>query len=124
MRSAWWPPDENADPSPLAALELRIPESGAFGAHGVGELELRTIPNVGLDLLPLIALLNSFARSADGENTGQSFYVGEGLLQLGDQLILTVFLVFATIDVAAVDDHALDDGMIQKIVGNDFERNP
>src|SRR5437660_3765351 len=64
----------------LILLQIRVPESGAFGAHGMGKLYLRTITDVGFDLLPLVAFLNFLARSANGKNARQSFYVREGLL--------------------------------------------
>src|SRR6266852_5546450 len=115
---------ENGASSPLAVVEVRIPENGAFGADRMRELELRAIPDVGLDLLPFVAFLNFLAGGADGENAGKSFHAGESLLQLGDQLVLSGFGLLALADVAPVDDYALDRGVIQEIVGHNFERDP
>src|SRR6266852_2275039 len=103
---------------------LRIPKLGAFGAHGVRELDLGAIADVGLDLLPVAGFLNFLARGADRENARQSLHIGESLLQLGDYLIFPGFFLLALADVAAVDDHASDGGMIQQIVSHNFERDP
>src|SRR5713226_5061187 len=114
----------NSDSRRLSLVEVRIPDLGAFRAHGMGELHLRAIPDVGLDLLPVAGFLNFLARGADGENAGQSLHIGESLLQIGDHLILPGFFLRALADVAAVDDHATNGRMIQHIVGHDFERDP
>src|SRR6266852_5654704 len=114
----------NSDLRPLTLGVLRIPELGAFGAHGVRELDLRVIADVRLDLLPVAGVLNFLARGADRENARQSLHIGESLLQLGDYLIFPGFFLLALADVAAVDDHASDGGMIQQIVSHNFERDP
>ena len=75
-------------------------------------------------MLPVSGFLNFLARSTDGENAGQSLHIGKSLLQLGDHLILPSFFLFALADVATIDDDAANDGMIQQIVGHNFERNP
>src|SRR6267154_6209954 len=96
----------NSDPRRLTLGVLRIPELGAFGAHGVRELDLGAIADVGLDLLPVAGFLNFLARGADRENARQSLHIGESLLQLGDHLIFPGSSLLALADVAAVDDHS------------------
>src|SRR5260370_17604891 len=92
----------NSDPWRLTLGVLRIPKLGAFGAHGVRELDLGAIADVGLDLLPVAGFLNFLARGADRENTRQSLHIGQSLLQLGDHLILAAFFLFALADVASI----------------------
>src|SRR5713226_7851455 len=60
----------NSDSRRLSLVEVRIPDLGAFRAHGVGELDLGAIADVGLDLPPSVAFLDFLARSADGKNAG------------------------------------------------------
>src|SRR5258708_35800890 len=114
----------NSDPWRLTLGVLRMPELGAFGAHGVRELELGAIADVGLDLLPVAGFLNFLARGADRENARQGLHIGESLLQFGDHLIFPGFFLFALADVAAIDDHSADGGMIQQIVRHNFKRDP
>src|SRR5216683_679491 len=114
----------NSDPWRLTLGVLRIPKLGALGAHGVRELDLGTIADVDLDLLPVVGFLNFLARGADRENARQSLHIGESLLQLRDHLIFPGFFLLALADVSSIDDHAANRRMIQQIVSHNFERNP
>src|SRR5690348_15985230 len=108
----------------LLAL-LREPQLRAFRAHAVGKLDLRALTDVQLDLLPVPVLtLNFLAGSANRQNARQSVCAGERLLQFPDQLVFYGLVAFSVADVAAIDDHALNFRMIQKIVRNDFDGDP
>src|SRR3989442_1712697 len=111
----------NSDPQRLTLAVLRIPEHSAFGAHGVGELDLGAIADVGLNLLPVASFLNFLARGADGKNARQSLHIGESLLQLGDHLILPCFFLLPLADVAAVDYHSTNGGMLKEFLGQNSE---
>ena len=109
----------------LLAGVVGKPEAGALGAHAVGKFNLGTVADVHLDLLPVAAfVLNFLAGSTDGQDAAERIHTCECLLKLRDQLVFSGFFVLAVADVAAVDDHAADDGVVEQIVGDDFERNP
>src|SRR4029077_21245506 len=115
----------NSERPELFLEMVGIPDKGALGAHGVGELDLRTIPDVRLDLLPTsIFGVDFFARSADGQEARQGVEFGDGLLQFSNDALLLSFRLNALSDVAAVDDDAANVGMIQQIVSDDFQRDP
>lgn len=54
----------------------------------------------------------------------QRVRLGEGLLQIGDELILGRVFLLAFADVAAVDDHPADRGVVEQIVGPQLPRRP
>jgi len=91
----------------------------------VGELDLRAIADVRLDLLPAAIFgVNFFARSTDGQEASQGIEAGDSLLQFGNDAFLLGFGLHALGDVAAVYDHATNVGMIQQVVSDDFQRDP
>jgi len=104
--------------------QVGVPEFGALGAHAVGKFDLEAVADIGFDLLPVPGgLVDFLAGSADGQMFGGSDSVCRdgGVLQLRWGLRAFEFSRIAGGDVAAVDDHAADVGVVEQIVGNDFQ---
>src|SRR5580693_5831222 len=102
-----------------------VPEAGALGTHAVGKFDLGALTDVGLNLLPLpVLVVNFLAGSADGQKPGEGVHLGDGFLQIGNELLASRFVMLALTDVAAVDDHAANDGVVQQIVSDNFQRDP
>jgi hypothetical protein len=69
----------------------------------VGELDLRAIANVRLDLLPAAIFgVNFFARSTDGQEARQGIQFGDSFLQFGNDTFFLGFGLYALGNVAAV----------------------